>query len=42
VKTVNEEEVLESAQREAEAMLDRTGLRHLLATPDNFWGHSRY
>jgi 5-methylthioadenosine/S-adenosylhomocysteine deaminase len=42
VKTVNEAEVLEMAQREAEAMIDRTGLRHLLATPDNFWGHSRY
>ena len=42
VKTVNEEEVLERAQREAEAMFDRMQLRHLLKTPDRFWGHSRY
>jgi cytosine/adenosine deaminase-related metal-dependent hydrolase len=42
VKTVAEDEVLEMAQRETEAMLDRTGLRALLETPDRFWGHSRY
>jgi cytosine/adenosine deaminase-related metal-dependent hydrolase len=42
VQTVNEAEVLELAQRETEAMLDRTGLRPLLETPDRFWKHSRY
>ena len=42
VKTLNEGEVLEMAQRETEAMLDRTQLRGLLETPDRFWGHSRY
>ena len=42
VKTVNEMEVLENAQKEAEAALDRTQLRHLLEIPEKFWGHSRY
>lgn len=42
VKTVNETEILEMAQREAEAMLDRTQLRDLLRTPERFWGHSKY
>ena len=35
VKTVNEEEVLEMAQRETEAMLDRMQLRDLLKTPSD-------
>ena len=38
VKTVNEAEVLELARREIEAALDRTGLHHLVATPEGFWG----
>ena len=42
VKTVNELEVLEMAQQETELMLDRTGLRHTLELPDEFWGHSKY
>jgi cytosine/adenosine deaminase-related metal-dependent hydrolase len=42
VTTVDEAEVLDDAQAETEAMLDRTGLRPLLATPATFWGHSRY
>jgi hypothetical protein len=42
VLTVSEAEVLELAQREAEAMLDRVGLRSLLEFPPKFWGHSRY
>jgi cytosine/adenosine deaminase-related metal-dependent hydrolase len=42
VLTVNEADVLESAQQEAERMLDRTGLRHLTEFPPKFWGHSRY
>jgi cytosine/adenosine deaminase-related metal-dependent hydrolase len=42
VKTVDEAEVLEKAQHETEAMLDRTGLRHLLEPPEKFWGHTKY
>ena len=42
VRTVNEREILEMGLREAEAMLDRTQLRHLLKTPETFWGHTRY
>jgi cytosine/adenosine deaminase-related metal-dependent hydrolase len=42
VKTVNEDEILEMAHRETEAMLDRTQLRDLLHTPERFWSHSRY
>lgn len=34
--------ILAAAARETEAMLERTGLRHLLATPEGFWGRSRY
>lgn len=40
--TVNEADVLELAQRESEAMLDRTELRGLLEMPENVWGHSRF
>ncbi len=42
VKTVDEAEVLETAQEEAEAAIDRNDLRHLLDYTDNYWGHSRY
>jgi 5-methylthioadenosine/S-adenosylhomocysteine deaminase len=42
VLTVNEEEVLLTAQREAEAAIRRTGLEPLLATPEGFWGRSRF
>jgi 5-methylthioadenosine/S-adenosylhomocysteine deaminase len=42
VQTVDEAKVLDMAQRETEAMLERTGLRHLLEIPDGFWGHSRF
>jgi cytosine/adenosine deaminase-related metal-dependent hydrolase len=38
VLTVNEGEVLEMAQREIDAALERTGLKHLVATPEGFWG----
>ena len=41
VQTVNEDQVLEMAQREAEAAIRRTGLERLLATPEGFWGRSR-
>ena len=42
VKTVNEEDVLDNAQFEAEAILSRTGTRSLLALSENYWGHSHY
>ena len=42
VKTVNEEEVLEMAQRETEAMLNRMQLHDLLKIHERFWGHTRY
>ncbi|NJD20423.1 MAG: amidohydrolase family protein, partial [Gemmatimonadetes bacterium] len=41
VLSVNEEEVLELAQKEADAALRRTGLEHLVDTPEGFWGRSR-
>jgi hypothetical protein len=41
VKTVNEAEVLELAQRETDAALRRTKLEHLLAIPDRFWKVTR-
>ncbi|UCD46223.1 MAG: amidohydrolase family protein [Candidatus Bathyarchaeota archaeon] len=42
VKTVDEGEVLEMAQREAEAAIDRNDLRHLLDYTEGYWGRSRY
>ena len=42
VLSVDESEVLEQAQAATETTLDRTGLRHLTATPERFWGVSRY
>ena len=41
VLTIDERAVLETARLEAEAMLRRTGLHAMLATPENFWGPSR-
>ncbi|MBM6596793.1 amidohydrolase family protein [Microvirga pudoricolor] len=38
---VDEDEILDDAQRETEAMLDRTGFRHMLNTPKMFWRHVR-
>ena len=34
--------MLDAAQREAEPMIERTGLRGQLETPQGFWGSSRY
>ena len=34
---VDEDEILDEAQRETELMLDRLDLRPLLQTPDTFW-----
>jgi cytosine/adenosine deaminase-related metal-dependent hydrolase len=42
VKTVDEGEVLEMAQVEAEAAIDRNDLRHLLDYTEGYWGRSRY
>jgi 5-methylthioadenosine/S-adenosylhomocysteine deaminase len=41
VKSVREAKVLETAQAEAELMLDRGKFRPLLKTPDTFWGTPR-
>jgi cytosine/adenosine deaminase-related metal-dependent hydrolase len=41
VRTVNEAEVLELAQKEIAAALERTGLQHLVETPEGFWGLDR-
>ena len=38
---VNQDAVLDAAQREAELMIDRLGLRYALETPRMFWRHSR-
>jgi len=38
---VDEDEILDDAQRETEAMLDRTGFRYMLETPKMFWRHVR-
>jgi len=41
VRTVDEAEVLELAQKESEKALRRTRLTHLLALPDRFWKTTR-
>jgi hypothetical protein len=38
IKTVDQAEVLDLAQREIDAALERTGLQHLVVTPEGFWG----
>lgn len=38
---VDEDEILDDAQRETDAMLDRTGFRSMLETPKMFWRHVR-
>jgi cytosine/adenosine deaminase-related metal-dependent hydrolase len=42
VLTVNEEEVLTTAQREADRAISRMGLDSLKRTPEGFWGRSRF
>lgn len=42
VLTVNETEVVDFAQREADAAIRRTGLEKLMRTPEGFWGRSRF
>jgi 5-methylthioadenosine/S-adenosylhomocysteine deaminase len=41
VLSVDEGKVLDTAQREAEHMLDRGKFRALLAPQNTFWGHTR-
>jgi hypothetical protein len=41
VRTVDETEVLELAQKESDLAIHRTGLTHLLAIPDRFWNATR-
>ena len=41
VRTVDEAEVLELAQKESDLAIQRTGLSHLLAIPDRFWNVTR-
>ena len=41
VLSVDEATILETAQREAERAIERTGLDSLLRTPEGFWGRSR-
>jgi hypothetical protein len=42
VKTVDEDEVLDTAQSAFETALQRTGLHGLTDLPDRFWGHSKF
>jgi cytosine/adenosine deaminase-related metal-dependent hydrolase len=42
IKTVDVDEVLDLAQTEAEAMIDRNDLRRLIDYTDGYWGRSRY
>lgn len=42
VTSVNEREILQKAQVEADLAFSRAGLQHLFALPEKFWGHSRY
>lgn len=42
VLSVNEDDVLSLAQREADAAIRRTGLESMMQTPEGFWGRSRW
>jgi len=42
VKTVNEEKMLEQAQRVAEEVIEQNNLEKYLETPKGFWGYSKY
>ena len=41
VLTVNEDEILTMAQREADLAIQRAGLQNLTALPDGFWGSTK-
>jgi hypothetical protein len=38
---IDEDAILDAAQRETELMIDRLGLRDALRTPGKFWRYSR-
>lgn len=40
VLTVSEDEILEAAQNEAVATVDRAGLHSYMGMPSTFWGHA--
>ncbi len=42
VKTVNEAEILEKAQEEAEKMVELAGVKPFMGIHEKMWGHSRY
>jgi cytosine/adenosine deaminase-related metal-dependent hydrolase len=42
VTTVNEVEVMERAQVEADKMVEKAGVQPFMQIHENFWGHSRY
>ena len=42
VLSVNEDDVLTLAQREADAAIKRSGFESMLETPEGFWGRSRW
>ena len=42
VKTVNEREVIDFAEKEAQKAVELSGIEPLMQLPEHFWGHSRY
>lgn len=42
VLSVDEDEILSFAQREAEKVVELSGLEAFMQMPERFWGHSRY
>ena len=42
VKHVDEEKILRDAEREAELMVKRSGVKPFMGLPEKFWGHARY
>jgi hypothetical protein len=38
---VDEDQILDEAQRETDRMIDRLGIRAMLDTPATFWNHVR-
>jgi 5-methylthioadenosine/S-adenosylhomocysteine deaminase len=39
---IQEDDVLDMAQKEIETALSRTGLHHIMDLPERFWGHSKF
>jgi 5-methylthioadenosine/S-adenosylhomocysteine deaminase len=42
VKHVDEKKILRNAEREAELMVKRSGVKPFMGMPRKFWGHARY